>query len=82
MGEPTAGWIVFTSNMPLIDGSVIRIPGTRVDDINGKQMEQVPRQVDVAVKRPVGESYSGRDTQLDAAVKELLAQLGGRPGTP
>jgi C-terminal processing protease CtpA/Prc len=82
VGEPTAGWIVFTTNMPLIDGSVIRIPGTRVDDINGKKMEQSPRQVDVAVKRPVGESYSGRDTQLDAAVKELLTQLGGRVGTP
>lgn len=82
VGEPTAGWIVFTSNMPLLDGSVVRIPSTRVDDTSGKMMEQAPRGVDVAVKRPVGESYSGRDTQLDAAVRELLAQLAGRPGTP
>jgi tricorn protease len=82
VGEPTAGWIVFTSNMPLIDGTIVRIPGTRVDDINGKKMEQAPRQVDLLVKRPVGESYSGRDTQLDAAVRELLTQLGGRQGTP
>ncbi len=82
VGEPTAGWIVFTSNMPLIDGTIVRIPSTRVDDLAGKKMEQSPRQVDVLVKRPVGESYSGRDTQLDAAVKELLTQLGGRLGTP
>jgi tricorn protease len=82
VGEPTAGWIVYTSNMPLVDGTIIRVPSTRVDDTNGKMMEQAPRQVDVAVKRPVGESYSGRDTQLDAAVKELLAQLGGAKGTP
>jgi hypothetical protein len=27
------------------------------------------------VVRPVGESYSGRDTQLDAAVRDLLATL-------
>lgn len=80
VGEPTSGWIVYTSNMPLLDGSIIRIPSTRVDDINGKMMEQVPRQVDVAVKRAVGESYSGRDAQLDAAVRELLSQLGS--GTP
>ena len=32
VGEPTAGWIVYTSNMPLLDGSVVRLPGTRVDD--------------------------------------------------
>lgn len=82
VGEPTSGWIVYTSNMPLIDGTIVRIPTMRVDDANGKMMEQAPRQVDIAVKRPVGESYTGRDSQLDAAVKELLAQIGGRAGTP
>ena len=34
-----------------------------------------PRPVDIAVKRPVGESYSGRDTQLDAAVAELRKRV-------
>jgi tricorn protease len=32
--------------------------------------------VDVPVKRPVGESYTARDSQLDTAVAELLKQLG------
>ena len=62
----------------LLDGSVVRLPSTRVDDASGKTMEQAPRQVDIPVKRPVGESYSGRDSQLDTAVRELLTQL-GRP---
>jgi hypothetical protein len=31
-----------------------------------------PRPVDVEVVRPVGESYTGRDSQLDAAVQVLL----------
>jgi tricorn protease len=35
-------------------------------------MEMHPRPVDVLVQRPVGESYTGRDSQLDAAVAELL----------
>ena len=39
-------------------------------------MEMHPRPVDVAVKRPVGESYGGKDVQLDTAVNELLKQLG------
>jgi tricorn protease len=39
-------------------------------------MEMHPRAVDVPVTRPVGESYSGKDVQLDAAVAELLKQIG------
>ena len=39
-------------------------------------MEMHPRPVDVPVTRPVGESYSGNDVQLDTAVAELLKQLG------
>jgi tricorn protease len=35
-------------------------------------MEMHPRPVDVLAQRPVGESYTGRDSQLDAAVAELL----------
>ncbi|HEV7591153.1 MAG TPA: hypothetical protein VGO40_23785 [Longimicrobium sp.] len=31
--------------------------------------------VDVAADCPVGESYEGRDSQLDAAVRQLLGQL-------
>jgi len=39
-------------------------------------MEMHPRPVDVPVTRPVGESYTGSDVQLDTAVAELLKQLG------
>jgi tricorn protease len=76
VGEPTSGWIIFTGSVTLIDGTTVRMPGTRVSDLGGTNMELVPRPVDVAVTRPVGESLSGRDSQLDAAVKELLQQLG------
>jgi len=41
-------------------------------------MEMNPRPVDIPVTRPVGESYTGRDSQLDAAVKELLGEIGDR----
>jgi hypothetical protein len=32
--------------------------------------------VDVPVTRPVGESYTGKDSKLDAAVADLLKQIG------
>ena len=76
VGEPTAGWIIFTSNVGLLDGTTsLRIPGTRVSDAKGKDMEMHPRPVDITVVRPVGESYTGVDSQLDAAVKALLTSL-------
>ncbi|GLC28384.1 S41 family peptidase [Roseisolibacter agri] len=73
VGEPTAGWIIYTWNMPMLDGSVLRLPRTRITGADGTDMELNPRRVDVGVKRPVGEAYTGRDAQLDAAVRVLLS---------
>jgi tricorn protease len=76
VGTPTAGWIIYTSNDLLFDGSQLRIPFVRITGADHTDMEMHPRPVDVTVVRPIGESYSGRDSQLDAAVKTLLAQIG------
>jgi Tol biopolymer transport system component/C-terminal processing protease CtpA/Prc len=75
VGEPTAGWIIYTWGSVLMDGTSFRLPHARVRNAAGEDMEMHPRPVDIAVSRPVGESYTGRDSQLDAAVKELLAEL-------
>jgi tricorn protease len=78
VGEPTAGWIIFTWNTSLFDGSSFRLPRQKITGNDGKDMELNPRPVDVPVTRPIGESLTGKDSQLDAAVRELLAQIGGR----
>jgi tricorn protease len=75
VGEPTAGWIIFTWNTRLMDGTVLRLPRSRITDRQGAPMEMHPRPVDVEVKRPIGESYGPRDSQLDRAVEVLLAQI-------
>ena len=75
VGEPTAGWIIYTDGQPLIDGSVVRLPSVRVQDLRGQTMEMHPRPVDVEVARPLGESQTGHDAQLDGAVKVLLDQI-------
>ncbi len=75
VGEPTAGWIIYTGAMTLIDGTTMRMPGTLITGADGKNMENNPRPVDIAVSRPIGESYAGKDSQLDVAVRELVAQL-------
>jgi tricorn protease len=73
VGEPTAGWIIFTGAQQLIDGSSVRVPGWRIQDLRGQTMEMHPRPVDVEVTRPLGETEAGADAQLERAVKELLA---------
>ena len=75
VGEPTAGWIIYTWNTRLIDGTVLRLPRSRITDRNGAPMEMHPRPVDVEVKRPIGESYGPRDSQLDKAIEVLLGQI-------
>lgn len=75
VGEPTAGWIIFTGQRTLVDGSGLRMPGTKITDNTGQNMELNPRPVDVPVTRPVGESLQGKDSQLDTAVSELLKQF-------
>jgi len=75
VGEPTSGWIIYTSNVTLFEGTTLRIPFIRIRDAEGKDMELFPRPVDVRVDRPMGEAYTGRDSQLDAAVRALVERL-------
>lgn len=75
VGEPTAGWIIYTDGAALIDGSVIRLPEIRVQGADGKTMEMNPRPVDIFVERMAGESLSGKDSQLHRAIQELLADV-------
>jgi len=77
VGEPTGGWIIFTSSAQLIDGSSVRLPFSKIEDHEGKNMEMVPRPVDIFVSRQLGEG-ADKDSQLDVAVKELLDELGSR----
>jgi Tol biopolymer transport system component/C-terminal processing protease CtpA/Prc len=77
VGEPTAGWIIYTSNEKLIDGSTVRLPFITITTEDGQPMELHPRPVDVPVARPLGEAYRDKDSDLDAAARTLLQQLGG-----
>ena len=81
VGEPTAGWIIYTWNQSLIDGTTFRLPRMKITANDGANMERNPRPVDIEVTRPIGETLSDRDSQLDVAVRELLKQLGAQRST-
>ena len=75
VGEPTAMWDVYTGGGTMVDGTVVRLPFMRNAQLDNAALERASRQVDIRVDRPMGESYTGRDIQLERAVQELLAQL-------
>lgn len=77
VGEPTAGWIIYTSAGKLIDGGTVRLPFITITDNHGQPMEDHPRPVDIPVSRPLGESFQGKDSELDAAMRSLLGTVGG-----
>lgn len=79
VGEPTAGWIIYTSGAPLIDGSSVRMPFITITTADGKPMEMAPRPVDVPVERPLGEAYRSVDSELDAAVRVLMPTASRTP---
>ncbi|HSG46943.1 MAG TPA: hypothetical protein VLA43_03910 [Longimicrobiales bacterium] len=60
-----------------MDGASFRIPRSRIRGVMGDDMERAPRGVDLHVPRPMGESATGRDVQLEVAVEALLRELGG-----
>jgi C-terminal processing protease CtpA/Prc len=79
VGEKTSGWIIYTTNVSLIDGTSLRLPFIKITANDGTNMELNPRPVDIPVQRPVGETLTGRDSQLDRAVRELLKQINEQP---
>jgi Tol biopolymer transport system component/C-terminal processing protease CtpA/Prc len=76
IGEPTAGWIIYTWDARLVDGSILRLPRMRIRAADGSDMERHSRTVDYPVSRPVGETLIGQDAQLDEAIRQLLKKLG------
>jgi C-terminal processing protease CtpA/Prc len=79
VGEPTGGWIIFTSTIKLLDGSQFGLPVERVFAADGTPMEMHPRPVTFAVPRPAGETTANIDSQLDKAIQELLKKVDRKP---
>jgi tricorn protease len=81
VGTPTAGWIIYIGQEDLIDGSALRTPGVRITGADGTEMELHPRPVDIQAERPVGESYTGRDAQLERGIADWRPPLIDLPRT-
>jgi tricorn protease len=72
VGEPTAGWIIYTGGETLFDGTVVRLPFIKITDAKGQDMELAPRPVDIKISNRMD---SPDDLQLQRAVQELMKQI-------
>jgi tricorn protease len=84
IGTPTMGAVIGTGSYSLIDGSTVRTPGVGVylADQKRTNMENYGVQPDIRVDNLPEDNLAGRDRQLEAAVEELMKQLGRRPSQP
>ena len=76
VGEPTAGWIIYTCNITLIDGSVLRLPRSNIRDATARRWRCI-RGRSTSGRAADWRELGARDAQLDKAVEVLLAQIGG-----
>src|SRR4029077_10313831 len=65
VGQPTGGYVIGTSSVPLIDGSLFRVPQTGVFTVKGVDMERGGVSPDVFVELQPDEVVRGVDPQLD-----------------
>jgi tricorn protease len=75
VGMPTPGYVIYTGGFRLVDGTVARMPGTGVFQLDGTPLEDNGQQPDVKVDMTPEQFFAGQDPQLDASVKLLLDQV-------
>jgi tricorn protease len=78
VGEPTGGFVIGTSAVRLIDGSVFRVPRIGVFTTKGVNMEKEGVKPDVQVETHPDQLARGQDVQLDKAVEVLRNDVEAR----
>jgi len=75
VGTPSSGAVIGTWEFYLLDGSLIRMPGTGWYKLDGTNMEGSGAKPDIIVENLPEDTIAERDPQLERAVQELLKQL-------
>lgn len=75
IGNSTYRWIIFTSGINLVDGSLVRMPSWGCYSLEGKDLEMTGVSPDILVINSFEDRLKGRDPQLDKAIEEILKQL-------
>ncbi len=75
VGMPTAGGVIGTSPVELLDGSSMGLPSNRVEDFEGRNLELSPTEPEFIVDRDIADILANRDPQLDRGIEELRKEV-------
>ncbi len=75
VGVPTYGAVIGTNDLPLIDGTMFRVPGSGWFDLADRNLENWGIEPDIYVESPPEEASLGRDAQLETAVETILGEI-------
>ncbi len=75
IGTETYRWLIFTTNVSMIDGSVYRLPSWGCYYNDGKDIEEVGAKPDIFVDNTFKDRVENKDPQLEKAIEEILKQL-------
>ncbi|MDF2440711.1 MAG: tricorn protease [Abditibacteriota bacterium] len=72
VGQTTPGYVIWTSDLRLVDGTRARMPGSGVFRADGSPMENVGEKPDIAVALSTEDWLTERDPQLETAIVQLM----------
>jgi tricorn protease len=78
VGTPTYGAVIGTNDLPLIDGTMFRVPGSGWFDLSGRNLENWGIEPDIRVDTIPEDGARGIDRQLEKAIEVLLGQIESR----
>jgi tricorn protease len=72
IGRSTPGYVIWTWNLSLVDGTRARMPMTGAYRLDGTPMENMGEKPDIEVPLPPDDYLNDRDPQIDKAVEVLM----------
>jgi tricorn protease len=78
VGRPTPGYVIWTSEFTLVDGTRARLPQTGFYRLDGIPLENHGQKPDIEVPLSPEDWLADRDPQLEQAIDLLLAEVGLR----
>jgi len=72
VGMPTPGYVIWTSDMRLVDGTGARMPQSGSYRLDGSNQENIGEQPDYLVALTPDDWLNDRDPQLDKAIELLI----------
>jgi tricorn protease len=75
VGVPTMGAVIGTGSFTLLDGSVLRTPGSGVTNADGQNLENYGVPPDVMVDNTPSDFLSHHDRQVEKAIEVIRAEM-------